>query len=237
LHHGILAAAACWVKPLFAQERHRLLDGNDNSIGNDDNATLPRPALLGSSDNWEDHASALAGITRQQFADAVGTDFKIVFSDGITAPVWLTLAAVKDLPSTPAINPASFAVAMRQSSVTPVTDGYSLTFLSTAELTQGAYLFEHATLGKFAMFVVPDGQTSYSAVVNRLSGPTIIAVPFQTGAGRNVTGSGNNGATTTIKINAPTAAVTASPATSSEAENPSPRLSGNQGVRRGVLRD
>lgn len=208
------------------------MDGNgSNTIGDDNPATPLRPSLPGSSDNWEDHASALQGITREQFAGLIGTSFKIVFPAGTEAPVWVTLASVDDLPALPAVNPASLAVSNRQSSVVPATNGFSLTFTSTAELTQGPYLFEHETLGKFALFAVPSGPVAYTAVVNRLSGPTVIAVPFQTNGG-----SGNTGGST-VKIKAPAGVVTASPATSSDIENPSPRLSGIQGVRKGVVRD
>lgn len=232
-HHGVLAAAACWVRPLLAlgENRHLLVNGNgDNSISNGDNAPPVSPVLPDSSNNWEDYASALQGISREQFANALGTDFKITFSDGTQSPVWLTLSAVGDLPTQAPVNAASFAVPKPQTSTAPGTNGYMLTFVSTAQITQGAYLFEHATLGKFALFTVPDGQTGYNAVVNLLSAPTIIAVPV-----RASVGSGNSGGNI-VKIT-PTGAVTASPATSSETDSPSPRLFGTLGVRKGALRD
>lgn len=224
LHHGVLAAAVCWAKPLLALGSRHTVDGSGN---NDDTSTPPRLPSSGSSANWQDHTAALQGMSRNQFAGAVGTDFKIVFPEGTVAPVWLTLMAVADLPALAPANPQSFAVPMRQSSAVPATNGYLLTFGSTADLAQGSYLFEHETLGKFALFTVPSGQQVYTAVINQLSTPTIIAVPFQTG----------NGAGSTMKIVAPTGAVTASPATSLEIGNPSPELSRIQGVRRGALRD
>ncbi len=213
LHHGVLAAAACAASPLLALGPKRPVGGNEDTL-------LKQPSS--GSDNWQNHALALDGMSREQFAGAVGSDFKVISTDGTTSPIWVRLMTVNDLPAPVSVNPASFAVAKRQSGGAPSTSGFLLTFGSSAELQQGTYLFEHGTLGRFALFVVPDGPQAYTAVINRLSTPTIIAVPFQTGVG------GGSAVTTTI---------TASPATSSITENPSPQLSGNQGARRGVLRD
>jgi hypothetical protein len=207
LHHGVLAAAACAASPLLALGPKRPVGGNEDTL-------LRQPST--GSDSWQDHALALDGMTREQFAGAVGSDFKVSFSDGITSPVWARLMTVGDLPAPALVNPASFAVANRQSGTAPATSGYLLTFGSSAEIQQGTYLFEHGTLGRFALFVVPDGPQAYTAVINRLSAPTIIAMPFQTGG---------------------SVPVMVSPATSSAIENPSAQLSGSQGVRRGGLRD
>ena len=166
---------------------------------------------------------AFEAMTKEQFAGAVGSEFKVISADGTTSPVWVTLTTVDDLPALAPVNPASFAVANRQSGSAPSTSGFLLTFGSSAELQQGTYLFEHGTLGRFALFVVPDGTQTYTAVINRLSTPTIIALPFQTGVG---------GASVTK-----TATTTALPAISSGAETPSAQPSGSQGVRRGALRD
>lgn len=212
LHHGVLAAAACAASPLLALGPKRPVGGNEDTV-------LRQPSSSG-SDNWQDHALALDGMTREQFAGAVGSEFKVTFSDGTTSPVWVRLMSVNDLPALVAVNPASFAVANRRSATAPATNGYMLTFGSSSELQQGPYLFEHSTLGRFALFVVPDGSQAYTAVINRLNAPTIIALPFQTGVG-----------------SASMPKVTDSPATSSITENPSLQSSGSQGVRRGVLRD
>lgn len=220
LHHGVLAAAVSWAKPLLALGTRRPMDSNE------DPGTPVRLPSVGLSDNWQDHAAALQNLPREHFAGAVGTSFKVVFPGGTTAPLWLTLMAVEDLPALPVTNPASFAVPRLQTATAPVTNGFLLKFGTTGQLEQGSYLFEHETLGKFALFIVPDGQQAYTAVVNRLNAPIIIAVPFATGKAA--------GSVNTI---APAGAVTASPATSSGAENPSPALSGTPGVRRGALRD
>ena len=173
-------------------------------------------------------------MTRTQFAGAVGSSFQVVFPAGTAAPVWLTLTAVEDLPALAPTNPQSFAVAIRQSSTAPETNGYRLRFSSSAQLPQGPYLFAHETLGKFALFTVPDGQQSYTAVINQLSSPIVVAVPFNTG---NETGNARNSGGSTVKMVAPTRAVRVSPATSSETGNLVPELSGNQVVRRDVLKD
>ncbi len=224
LHHGVLAAAVSWAKPLLALGSRRTVD--NNPVDSSEAPGAPVNPSLGLSDNWQDHAAALQNMPREHFAGAVGTSFKVVLPGGSTAPVWLTLMAVEDLPTLPAVNTASFAVPMRQAATVPATNGFLLRFGTTGQLEQGSYLFEHETLGKFALFIVPDGPQAYTAVVNRLSAPTIIAVPFATGK--------TGGGVTTI---APAGTVTTQPATSSEADNPSPALSGIQGVRRGALRD
>src|SRR6185312_11777683 len=105
------------------------------------------------------------------------------------------------------VNPASFAVPVRQSSVAPVvpsTNGFLLKFGGSTPVAQGTYLLEHGSLGQFALFIVPAGTGIYTAVVNRLNAPTIIAIPFATGSGIG---------------------------------NQFPDLSGNLGVQKSVLRD
>lgn len=219
LHHGVLAAAACAASPLLALGPKRPIGGNEDTL-------LKQPSSSSGSDNWQDHAAALQGITREQFSAEIGTEFKVVFPGGTDAPVWVRLMTVGDLPALKPVNPASFAVANRHSGTAPATSGFLLTFGSSAELQQGSYLFVHDALGQFALFVVPDGPQAYTAVINHLNAPTIIAVPFQTGGG----------AASLTRTSAP-AAVSASPATSSGTDNPAADLSGSQGVRRGAQQD
>ncbi|HET9283875.1 MAG TPA: hypothetical protein VFR24_18150 [Candidatus Angelobacter sp.] len=170
-------------------------------------------------------------MTREQFAGVVGTNFKVILPDN-AQPVWITLQAVEDLPEIVPVNPASFAVPIKQSSVAhvvPATSGFLLKFGGSTPVAQGTYLLEHDSLGQFALFVVPagNGEQVYTAVVNRLDTPTIIAVPFATGSG----------AENAAKTSAPAGAVTAPAPTSTGIGNQSPDLSGSRGVQRSVLRD
>ncbi|HKD80127.1 MAG TPA: hypothetical protein VKH81_10565 [Candidatus Angelobacter sp.] len=223
LHNGVLAAFACAASPLMALGSRRTIDGNGDA-NDDNNASFRKPPA--DSNRWQDHTAALMNMTREQFAGAVGTNFKVTLGE-IAAPVWVTLLTVEDLPTLAPVNPASFAIAGPQSSTAAETTGFSLNFGSSATLQEGSYLFEHDKLGKFALFVVPDGSQAYLAVINRLSAPTIIAVPFRA----------NTGPGSTVKIIAPNGVVTASPATSLAPENLSPEPSRIPGARRGALRD
>lgn len=223
LHQGVLAAVACAASPVFALGSQRSVGGSE------DTGPLSKQPSIGGSNNWQDHTAALQGMSREQFAGVVGTNFKIILPDN-AQPVWITLQAVEDLPEIVPVNPASFAVPIKQSAVVPVapsTNGFLLKFGGSTPVAQGTYLLEHGSLGSFALFIVPAGTDVYTAVVNRLNAPTIIAVPFATGSG----------AGSAAKINAPASAVTAPASTSTRVGNQSPDLSGSLGVQKSVLRD
>ena len=222
LHQGVLAAVACAASPVFALGSQRSVGGSE------DTGALSKHPSTGGSNNWQDHAAALQGMSREQFAGVVGTNFKVILTND-AQPVWITLQAVEDLPETVPVNSASFAVPIRQSAVAPGTSGFLLRFGGSTPVAQGTYLLEHDSLGRFALFVVPagNGEQVYTAVVNRLNAPTIIAVPFVAG-----TDAGN-----TVKATAPASVVTAPAPTSTKIENQSPGLFGNRGVQRSVLKD
>lgn len=225
LHQGVLAAVACASSPVFALGSQRSVGGSE------DTGALPRRPSIGGSNNWQDHAAALQGMPRELFAGAVGTNFKVIMP-GDAQPVWITLQAVEDFPEPVPFNPASFAVPIKQSSVAPVapsSTGFFLKFGGSTPVAQGTYLLEHGSLGQFALFIVPagNGQQVYTAVVNRLNAPTIIAVPFATGSG----------AGSAAKITAPAGVVTGPAPASVRIGNQSPDLSGSRTAQRNVLRD
>lgn len=219
LHHGVLAALAFVARPLLALDRKRTIDGGDEPS----DAFFRYPSR---PDSWQNHASALERLSRESFAAAVGTNFKAL-DDASSQPVWLTLHAVEDLPRIGVANLASMAVAPRQSSSPIASSGFVLVFGSSAQMPQGTRLFQHDVLGRFALFIVPegDGAQVYSAVVNRLDHQTIIAVPFEKRP------AGGNGTRNIVP-----AATTPVPATSSDSVDPSPRLFGSRDAR-SVLRD
>lgn len=225
LHQGVLAAVACAASPVFA------LGSQRSAGGSEDTGALSKQPSIGGSNNWQDHAAALQGMSRGQFAGVVGTNFKVVLPDN-AQPVWITLQAVEDLPEVAPVNPASFAVPIKQSAVAPVapsTNGFLLQFGGSTPVEQGTYLLEHDSLGSFALFIVPagNGQQVYTAVVNRLNAPTIIAVPYAA-----ATGAGS-----TTKVTTPAGIVTAPVPASARTGNQSPELSGNLGVQRSALKD
>lgn len=221
LHHGVIVATAFAAKPLLALGTKRPMGGDDQT------RELPGRPSSG-SDNWQDHAGALEGLGRAKFAAAIGTSFGVLLADA-NLPVWVTLTGVNDLPAIASVNPASLAVAARQSAPAPATSGFLLLFSGSTPLPQGTYLFEHGELGRFALFTVPEGngQEIYTAVVNRLDAPTVIAVPYANGQ------SAGSGTAPVIVPNGATVA----PATSSGTENLPADFSGTPAVRRAAVRD
>ena len=218
LRHGVLAAAACASSPLLALGGGRPIGGNDEV-----EPLLRVPSS--NSGNWQSHAGALDLIGRDAFAGAVGTNFK-VFLSANTAPVWVTLLAVQDLPKIAAVNPASFAVPNKAFSAPPTSSGFVLVFAGSSALPDATHLFEHDALGRFALFTVPEGQGQqlYVAVVNRLDRSAVVIVPYDKAvAPRNAVAVSGE-----VKASAPTSSVD---------ENPSHGLSGSRGARRGAVRD
>ena len=205
------------------------LGGRRRDQGSQDAEPTKRSLLpLSGSDTWQQHAGALDNLGRNAFSGAVGTNFKVFTGAGVS-PVWVTLLAVQDLPTIAPVNPGSFAVPNKAIGVAPTSSGFMLVFGGSSPLVQETHLFEHQDLGRFALFTVPagNGRQSYVAVVNRLDGPLIVAVPYATGPGaqqNSSVGSFPNG------VNGPAAI-------SSTDESPSPGLSGSRVVRRGAVRD
>ncbi len=218
LQQGVLAAVGCAATPLLASTPKRPTGGDDQT------RETPNHLPSGSS-NWQDHASALDHLGRSQFTGAIGSEFKVIV-DGSAQPIWVTLSAVEDLPSLSAASQAGSAAGNQPSSSAPTTSGFLLVFWSSSELPQGSHLFQHSSLGNFALFTVPagNGQQTYIATVNRLDQPTMIAVPRG-----NVSGQSNG--QSPAPISAPGAA------TSSTPESHPGAPSGTLGVRRSAVRD
>jgi hypothetical protein len=157
LQHGAFAAAAIAAAPLPAWS-----SGHQPPAGAE---AQHAPSSLG-------HASGtLSFFDRQAFEQAVGSAFE-VSSGANSQPVWLTLLAVKDLPALAVINTGIMAVPPPPSTLVATT-GFMLSFQSSAQpLAQGTYAFQHPTLGKFQLFIVPGtaNAQAYTAVFNSLSG-------------------------------------------------------------------
>ena len=149
LRHGVLAAAACASNPLMAFGARRGPIGGNEEGG-------PQRTPGAGSDNWQDHAAALDRLDRNAFSGVIGSSFK-VFTGAGQLPVWVTLLAVEDLPAIAPVNPASFAVANKQSGFTPASSGFVLLFGGSSPVPQDTHLFEHQDLGRFALFTVPGG--------------------------------------------------------------------------------
>lgn len=223
LRHGVLTAAACASAPLMALGSARAVGGEGEEEGGARN-----PSSSSNSSKWQDHATALDHLGRNAFSGALGTNFKVFLPEATSIPVWVTLFAVEDLPAPVPANPASFAVPNKGTGVAPATSGFVLVFGGSSPLPQGTHLFEHQDMGRFAMFTVPerDGQQTHTAVVNRLQGAPIIAIPHGKGHIQQ-----NQG------VGAAVGAVKPLAATSSADEVPSHGLSESQGARRVAAMD
>jgi Domain of unknown function (DUF6916) len=235
LRHGFLAAAAaCVSSPLLAA-------GGGRPIGGNEEAGPLRRGPSSNSGSWQNHASALDYLGRDAFAGAVGTNFKVFLTAGSTAPVWVTLLAVDDLPKITPANTGSFAVANKAASFTPSSSGFVLVFGGSSELPQETHLFEHDSLGRFALFTVPqgNGQQLYTAVINRLDGASVIAIPVATGKVAQQNQSVQKQSSQNQALQNQTAGADGSKpaATSATVESHADGLSGSQGARRSSVRD
>ena len=114
-------------------------------------------AAGGSSGSRGQGRTSLRAMTQDTFNPLIGNSFLISTANSALIPVVLT--SVKEPPATAA---------------PPVTDAFTLSFRSLPSgdpLPQGTYVFRHAALGSFPLFIVPSGPgapRSYSAVFNRL---------------------------------------------------------------------
>ena len=246
LWKSALTAAACAAIPLEGLGQRRTIPGE----------TTPgqTPGLHGGTATVDPYA-ALAGLDRDLFTSAVGSNFKIAVPGA--SPVWLQLLAVSDLPGPPAPDPKTFVT---RNKVVPVvgTTGFMLRFATTSPdpLPQDTYTFSHATLGEFVMFIVPEGSHTgeFSAVVNRLNAPMPVAVPVRvvspaaipagsTSGSPNGPALGTNPGSTSGQASGHPSGQTMAPAmaapasTSSDSGSPSLQSAGTQGGRKAAGKD
>src|SRR5438270_4333918 len=121
----------------------------------------------------------IANLSRDSFARAIGSAFKLSSTSGKSAPFWLTLLSVKDLSAPPAVNPAAMAVSPPPAAQRAVsTDAFSLAWFGGPihNVQQETFFVEHPHLGQFALFIVPAGPQQYTAIVNRLQNKTVLPV-------------------------------------------------------------
>jgi hypothetical protein len=114
------------------------------------NGVGSRPSLGGGGAN-------LLTMTQATFKPLIGSVFLI--STQTSTVISVVLTSVKESPAT---------------ATPPVTDAFTLSFSSLpigSPLPQGTYVFRHAALGSFSLFIVPSrpgAPRSYSAVFNHL---------------------------------------------------------------------
>lgn len=160
LRNSAFTVAACTVQPLYAW------------TGN-------KPPVDGSAFT---HTPSAHVVTRQAWERLVGADFEVTPASGKGSPVWLRLLAVDDLPALEPVNTGMMAVKPKPPTTVVSTTGFMVSFSGgSGPLSQGSYLFEHESLGKFELFIVPGapGLDTYTAVFNRLIGSTPVHVPVR----------------------------------------------------------
>ena len=127
----------------------------------------------------EQRYGGVTHLSRDSFAGAVGSAFKLTSTSGNSGAFWLRLLSVTDLNASPSTNPAAMAVspplAARQ---IVLTDSFSLVFFGAGlhSVQQETFFVEHVDLGQFALFIVPAGPQQYTAIVNRLQTKTVLPV-------------------------------------------------------------
>lgn len=146
---------------------------NSNSTGDIPDITAKKVVTQ------EQRYGGVAHLSRDSFAGAVGSVFKLTNTSGNSRTFWLRLLSVTDFGAPTPMNPASMAVlpppAARQ---LVTTDSFSLTFFGgpIQTLQQETFFVEHAELGQFALFIVPAGPQQYTASLNRLQTKTVLPV-------------------------------------------------------------
>jgi hypothetical protein len=173
LGSGVATALACVSAPLAAlagggrvlPRENNLPNRNSGSAGDISAIAINKPGTP------EQHYGGIANLTRDRFASAVGSAFKLTNTSGKSSPFWLTLLSVKDLTAPPAVNPAAMAVSPPPAARRAVsTDAFSLAWFGGPPrgVQQDSFFVEHPELGHFALFIVPAGPQQYTAIVNRL---------------------------------------------------------------------
>ena len=178
---SVATAIACASAPLAALSGSERILPRDTNLPNRNNGPAADIAGIAAKkpESPEQRFGGMANLSRDHFASAIGSAFKLSSTSGKSAPFWLTLLSVTDLTAPAAMNPASMAVpppaAARQ---TLSTDAFSLAWSGgpTQNVQQQTFFVEHPHLGQFALFIVPAGPQQYTAIVNRLQTKTVLPV-------------------------------------------------------------
>jgi hypothetical protein len=117
----------------------------------------------------------MATWTKGTFQPLVNSSFAVLAGSGTAA--WLTLLSVEDMNSKPPVKTAPMAFGLKGPKASPaVIDTFALHFYITGEtLPQGTYELEHRSLGRFSLFVVPSGTSTYTAIISHIES----AMPIQ----------------------------------------------------------
>jgi hypothetical protein len=172
MRSGVLSAAACLAHPLQAiAAANRALPGDRNLPQRSGGSTPVSHGPLPHIESPEQKFAGLDHLSRDAFAEAVGSAFKVSTISGNGEVFWLTLLSVQDFELPAPLNSASMAVPPPAAiSNAAQTSSFNLSFSGgpAQGVGQDTYFFEHPELGQFALLIVPAGPEQYVAVVNRL---------------------------------------------------------------------
>jgi hypothetical protein len=132
-------------------------------------ATLPRAMFAegAASPTSTPKGDGLFSLSKDELNGLLRTTF--VANGRLLNPTWLTLDAVDD---TSALAHAPRPGVAPSRTPAPRIETFLLRFSAIGDaLRQGNQEFEHSTLGRVQLFIVPSGQGSYHAVINRLLDP------------------------------------------------------------------
>jgi hypothetical protein len=119
----------------------------------------------------------LASWTKGTFEPLVSSSFAV--HSGALITTWFTLLSVEDMNLKTPRQAAPMAFGPRTlRTAQPAINTFALRFHATGDtLEQGTYELEHPTLGKFSLFVVPSGTTTYTAIISHIESATPIRAP------------------------------------------------------------
>jgi hypothetical protein len=119
----------------------------------------------------------LASWTKGTFQPLVSSSFAV--RSGSLTTAWFTLLSVEDMNSKISGQGLPMGSGLKApKSPQPLVDTFALHFQGTGEtLQQGTYELEHHSLGRFSLFVVPSGATTYAAVISHIRSATPIRAP------------------------------------------------------------
>jgi len=107
-------------------------------------------------------------LARGKFQSLINASFEVQLDSGGSR--WFTLLSLGETPTKSDIY-RSYPVMPRHLNISPspATESFILEFQSLGEaLSQGTYIFHHQSIGRTPIFIVPSGNSTYTATVNRL---------------------------------------------------------------------
>lgn len=135
-------------------------------------AALPR--FLSAAESFRpgsDKTVDLTSSTMASFLPLVNSSFAV--GSGSLSSAWLTLLSVESMNANESTQAPTLLLPRMPKSQPARLDTFALHFYGTGgTLEQGTYELQHHTLGRFALFIVPSGVSTYVAIINHLLSPS-----------------------------------------------------------------